>query len=246
MGALTLQHEAGRLDIPDSALMVGIDDTGNDFFLDRQFPVFGLGGCAIMARDYFRYLDDPWRDMKERHFGSRNTKLHAADLRSPSEEQLGALEGFFTKLPFFRFAAMAANTFENTTAETNLHLISLMALQQIAECAKWVRPTEIIFIIEGSQRIERDLLRHFSAYRFGNEQIEIAPKVMIASKEAGVSLVEVADFVIQAAGAQVRNRLRGFSGVRNLVRKDFETIFHKVDRRLVSYTELLGANTKIA
>lgn len=74
--------------------------------------------------------------MKERHFGGHDAKLHASELRAPTEDQLSALEHFFTSFPFFRFAAMAASMLENTTAETNLHLVSFMALQQVAECAK--------------------------------------------------------------------------------------------------------------
>jgi hypothetical protein len=240
-GILSLQHEKGALDVHDSALIVGIDDTGNDLFRDASHPVFGLGGCAIMARDYFRHLDEPWNVMKDQHFGGRKNELHASKLGHPSKSQLAALEKFFTCLPFFRFAVMTADTLSNTTAETNLHLVSVSVLHQVADFAKWVQPTEIVFIIENSQRIEQDLLKHFSTYRFGNGEIEITPKVMLASKDVCCSPVEVADFVMQAAGAQVRNRLRGFAGVRNIIRKDFAAIFHKVDRRLSGYTELLSA-----
>lgn len=69
---------------------------------------------------------------------------------------------------------------------------------------------------------------------------------MLASKDVRGSPIEVADFVMQAAGAQIRNRLRGFGGVKNLIHRDFEAVFHKVDRSLVSYTELLGARPQNA
>ena len=245
-GILSLVHEKGTLDVPDSALIVGVDDTGNDLFADERHPVFGLGGCAVLARDYFRYLDDPWCYMKDSYFGGRNQKLHASDLKNPTAEQLHALDHFFTRFPFFRFAVMAAETLKNETLETNIHLVSFCVLERVAEFAKWSQPTEIIFIIERSQRIERDLLKHFSAYRFGNCEIEIRPRVLLASKEVCGSPVEVADFVIQSAGAQVRNRLRGFAGIENIARKDFAAVFNKVDSKLVSYVELLSAKEKQA
>jgi hypothetical protein len=238
---LSITHENGTLEIPDSTLIVGIDETGEEWFSDKKYPVFGLGGCAVMAKDYFRYLDDPWLYLKETYFGGQSTQLHASELHHPTKEQLKVLEHFFTNLPFFRFVTMAAKTLKNETIETNVHLISHSVLQQVAEFAKWVQPTEIVFIIESSRRIGRDLLKHFSAYRFGNGEIEIAPRAFLASKKVRASCVEVADFVIHPAGAQVRNRLRGFKNTNNLVRKDFEIVFNKVDRKLVSYKELLSA-----
>jgi hypothetical protein len=136
---------------------------------------------------------------------------------------------------------MAAETLENQTMETNLHLICHSVLQRIADFAKWVKPTEIIIIAENSDRIRIDLLKHFSAYRIGNSEIEIQPMVFLASKEVRATCVEVADFVIHPAGAQVRNRLRGYTNKFSIIRKDFEAVFHNVDSRLVSYTELLSA-----
>lgn len=245
-GILSLQHENGTLDVSDTALVVGIDDTGHDNFADKKHPVFGLGGCAVLAKDYFRYIDDPWRELKRIHFGGENEMLHASDLKSPTLEQLRALEMFFCKLPFFRFAAMAAETLNNETIETNIHIVSITVLNQIAEFSKLVQPTEIIFIIENSERIEKDLLKHFSAYRFGNNTIEIQPKVLLASKQVGASCVEVADFVMHPAGAQVRNRLRGFKKLDNIIRKDFSAVFHKVDSRLVRYQEILSAKPAIS
>lgn len=240
-GILSFVYESGILDLPDTALVVGIDDTGNESFANNEHPLFGLGGCAVMAGDYFRYLDDPWHELKEQFFGDRQLQLHASDLKNPTPAQLQALQMFFKNLPFFRFATIASKTVENETIETIVHLVSVIVMQQVANFAKWVQPTEIVFIIENSQRIGKDLLKHFSAYRFGNGEIEIQPKVLLAKKDARVSCVEVADFVIHPAGAQVRNRLRGFRNINSIIRKDFEAVFHKVDSKLVDYRELLAA-----
>jgi len=240
-GVLSLVHESGTLNVPDSALIVGIDDTGNESFVNSDHPLFGLGGCAVMAKDYFRYLDDPWHELKEIFFGDRHIKLHASELNSPSPAQLQALEMFFKNLPFFRFATIASKTVENETIETIVHLVSIIVMQQVASFAKWVQPTEIVFIIENSQRIDKDLRKHFGTYRFGNGEIEIQPKVLLAKKDVRASCVEVADFVIHPAGAQVRNRLRGFRDLKNLIRKDFAAVFHNVDSKLVDYRELLAA-----
>lgn len=248
MGASTLSlvHEKGVLNVPDDALVVGIDETGCEDYKDEKFPVFGLGGCAILARDYFRFLDGPWKDIKHRYFGGADVQMHASQLRHPTPDQISALEDFFTKLPFFRFACMSANSFDNETAETNIHLIAVSVMLQICEFAALAQPSQIIFIVENSTRIGRDLVKHFSAYRYGNGEVDFAPQVLVASKSVNVSCVEVADFVIHPAGAQVRNRLVGFPDPMNIIRKDFDLVFHRVDRRLSSYQEILGAKPKMA
>lgn len=50
--------------------------------------------------------------------------------------------------------------------------------------------------------------------------------------------MEVADFVMHAAGIQVRKRILGRYGVR----QDFAALFHKVDHRLSEYVEIVSAN----
>jgi hypothetical protein len=51
--------------------------------------------------------------------------------------------------------------------------------------------------------------------------------------------MEVSDFVMHAAGAQVRNRVLGKLSHMNTVRQDFAAVFHKVDHKLSNYNELL-------
>ena len=231
----------GTLHISDSALVVGIDETGCEDYKDKNHPVFGLGGCAVLAKDYFRYLDGPWKDIKEKYFGGSNIQLHATDIKKPNKDQLKSLEDFFTKLPFFRFASMSAEGFENKTKETNIHLLSHSVMNQICEFASRVQPTEIVYIIEESSRIEKDLIKHFGTYLYSNSDIKFQASVLTAAKDKCVSCVEVADFVVHPAGAQVRNRLMGYKNSMNIVRKDFATVFHEIDSRFCSYTEILSA-----
>lgn len=243
---LSLVHEKGILDIPDDALVVGVDETGCEDYKDRKFPLFGLGGCAVLARDYFKYLEDHWHYIKTNYFGGKQVELHASDLKKPTPEQLSALEDFFTKLPFFRFACISSNTFDNQSEETNVHLISVSVISQVCEFASLVQPSQIVFIMENSDRIGKDLLKYFSAYRYTNGDKDFAPKVLMASKNVRATCVEVADFVVHPAGAQVRNRLTGFPNPMQIIRKDFEIVFHKVDRKLCSYKEILSAKPKVA
>jgi hypothetical protein len=42
------------------------DETGHEEFADPNYPVFGLGGCAIPAAAIDLNLRQPWREMKAR------------------------------------------------------------------------------------------------------------------------------------------------------------------------------------
>jgi hypothetical protein len=54
-----------------------------------------MGGCAMLAAAIDKGLRAPWREMKAQHFGGSDVALHAADLRSPTPEQIEALNTFF-------------------------------------------------------------------------------------------------------------------------------------------------------
>ena len=68
-----------ELKVSNSALIVFVDDTGHEALVPGQ-PVFGLGGCAVMAADLDRLIRHPWLDVRRRVCGSPENPLHAADL----------------------------------------------------------------------------------------------------------------------------------------------------------------------
>lgn len=232
-------HDAGTTEYPGSTLLVGIDETGHEEFADSQHPVFGLGGCAVLIRHYWELIDEPWRNLKAEHFGGAEVALHAADLRGLTPDQLEALGQFFANQPFFRFATMAASTLSN---ETGLPLVQILAgpiWEQIAEIAKWTQPTEIFVVIEDSARLRSQLYGYIAGWQIGNEGIRIKPRVFLVGKERKQSFMEVADFVMHAAGGQVRSRVFGRLNLCRPVRQDFEAVFHPAESRLAQFRELL-------
>jgi hypothetical protein len=234
----TIEHDVDTVTYQGSTLLVGIDETGHEEFADPNHPVFGLGGCAVLLKHYDELINHPWRYMKERFFNGSDAPLHAADLRNPSKEQVEALEYFFTKFPFYRFAVMTAPTFQNNIDASLIQLVCNSIWGRIAEIAKWAQPTEVIVVIEQSERIKKDVYGYLAGYEIGHDSIRIKPRIFFAQKNTMQSFMEVADFVMHPAGAQVRNRIFGRFGVR----QDFSAVFHKVDRRLAEYIELLAVN----
>ena len=95
-----------KIPISPSCLLVWIDETGEEQFSDPKYPIFGLGGCAVLAGDYGRCLASPWRDLKAKHFGGANVHLHATELQQPGNKQLDALGEFFRSGQFCRVATV--------------------------------------------------------------------------------------------------------------------------------------------
>ena len=63
------QKVAARLQVGPNCLLFFIDETGHETFADKNYPVFGLGGCAINGSSAAAVIAEPWRAMKAAHFG---------------------------------------------------------------------------------------------------------------------------------------------------------------------------------
>jgi hypothetical protein len=92
------------LKVHPHCLIFFVDETGHEDFADPKFPVFGMGGCGLLAAAVDQNLRAPWRQIKEDQFGGADVPLHASDLRAPTDAQVAALGRFFAAQPFGRFA----------------------------------------------------------------------------------------------------------------------------------------------
>jgi uncharacterized protein DUF3800 len=63
------QKVAARLQVGPNCLLFFIDETGHETFADKNYPVFGLGGCAINSCVYQK--PKPGRSDGEVHQVSR-------------------------------------------------------------------------------------------------------------------------------------------------------------------------------
>lgn len=238
-----INAKGGTVELSGDTLLVAIDETGHENFAPTH-RVFGVGGCACLVKHVGKLVDDPWRSMKAALFGGEDVRMHAAELRKPSKEQLVGLETFFVNYGFFRFGVMVSDTVKDETDYSLIKVVARMVLDRIADIAGYTHPVDVVIITESSQRTGRELMAELSAYRMGDGDTEFQPRVFTVPKAAGWSMLEVADFVMHAAQGQVRKRLSGnFYDGKPFVRKDFEVVFHRVDRRLAHYVELLEVRT---
>lgn len=220
-----------QLTLLPETLYVFVDDTGHEHLAGSSF--YGLGGCAVLGRDYERLIAGPWSLVRLVVMGDEHAALHAADFgRSATPHQLEDVVRFFREKPFMRLGAAGAVT---TVLPDDIPLMQtvLGSLKlRIIEVAKWTPFTAIKVIFEANQRANRLVRRYFGDFRVTAEDKEVPVDCYFMPKSAKEPALEVADFIANAIGGHARHTLvdkkPGF-------RKDFRAIFHGVDPRLVSF-----------
>lgn len=209
-----------RLIVHPHCLMFFVDETGHETFADLQYSVFGLGGCALLAAAIDPVLRTPWRNMKALHFGGADVPLHVSDLRSPTREQMEALNNFFRNQNFGRFAVTLTPSAVPAGFEAMQIMPGLIRRRWQELTPRFVPlPVEVAFIHEASERGDVLLERYFgeSVVIFDGKQVHAHHGIMPKGDEA----LEVADFIVHAAGRQALHGVRPSKPVR----RDFEAIF---------------------
>jgi hypothetical protein len=229
---LILENGKVRECLSEKTLVVALDDTGNEEFKDPHYPVFGIGGCAFLVRDYPRLIENPWNDMCQRFFPNVERPMHATELGRLSQEQLDAFRHFFENFQFFRIATTASIKSIKEIDDSFIRIVGASLLQRICEIAKWVEFDRLFILFEKSDRVKtKKVLQSLSGKNIKRDSKEMQIELAIVPKSASMPALEVADTIIHTAGAHTNSRISG----NKAIRKDYEIIFKSVDARLVSF-----------
>jgi hypothetical protein len=201
-----------------STLMVFIDETGHELLIDKHYPVFGLGGCLCLARDYHRLIYEPWK-LVERAFDKNLLPLHASALpkHKMADVHFDAINNFFANNTFSRFACVVSNRTINSSTYDYFAIAIADLHEKVRSIIQWMTFDRMVMFIESSERTKQRITNHFDQYglkRADGTQIPIDHFFM--HKKHNEPGIIVADFVIQTAGS---------------------TVFSKGKNRITSYTE---------
>ena len=218
-----MRDQESSLQLDPDTLLLFLDETGDERRWDPNYPVFGIGGCAVMGSEYERYLRTPWRNFKRTHFGNPRYPFHACDENSLTHSQMSGLGYFFRTKKFHCFAAVSRKSTRIDVDVTNYALVYLMTLKRMeAVGALYPRFKSITMIFEASERTEELMESHFGNFSFTINGESIPVELYKMNKSEGEPGLEVADATIHTAGCQVRNSQAG----KMSRRKDFEAVFN--------------------
>lgn len=223
-----------KLVLPDTCLAVFIDETGDELLRDPVQKVFGLGGCAVMAPNLDTVIREPWRDVRKSLAGSPDASLHATDIRNPTPIQLEVIGKFFQSQPFSRFGAICSVQTDLDKDITPISVVAGTLGNRLVDIAKWQPFGSVAVVFEHSERLAPQIEEVFGAMRLIEDGKEVPVELYWMHKSAGEAALEVADFLANSIGTEVRHRLSNRPGHA----KNFETFFHYPDRRLVSFMDI--------
>jgi hypothetical protein len=221
----------------ENTLLVFIDDTGNDKLSDKNFPIFGFGGCIVRASDYEENVILPWRKVSS-CFSPEMLPLHACDInpKNLTSDQINALSSFFQKKLFGRFAEVISDQAILQTKSTIMYIITATMHLRIIDVAKYFLFNNIVMFIEESDR-KREITAAFEPHKFAIGSQSIPIERFFLPKKAEEAGLIVADFIAHTAGASVMSRLKGIPNA-GINRKDFKDIFTSVDPKYCSFIEI--------
>lgn len=223
-----------NLPLPDTCLAVFVDETGDELLRDPFQKVFGLAGCGVMAPSLDMVVRDPWKDVRNAVTGSPDAHLHATDIRCPTPDQLEAIDGFFRSQPFSRFGAICS---VQTTLYEDIGPLSAVARalgNRLADIARWQPFGSVVIFFEHSERLAPQIEQVFGGFNLIEDGKTIPLKLYWMDKSVGEPGLEVADFLANSIGTEVRHRIAKRPGHA----KNFEAFFHYPDKRLVSFIDI--------
>jgi hypothetical protein len=103
--------------------------------------------------------------------------------------------------------------------------------QQVALVASLTPRTTVAWIFEASQRGDPLLIQYFEELDLRKNENPLPMEHCIMSKKSGEPALEVADFIVSAAGSQTRRQLRGASGFAH----DYQDVFHQVPQQFAQF-----------
>ncbi len=221
----TIEVEDTSIQPSDNTMLVFIDETGNQSLKDDSFPIFGLGACAVLAKDYEAEVELPWRKVRQALLGDEQAALHACELKveNLSQDQIEAVSIFFKTSPIYRIGITGKRTTSIEKEGLGLYQIiaSVMAEKIAGITRTHLNTEEVLMIFEDGPDINTSARKYFREEDLLKRGITV-PIQMLKAKKGVSSGLEIADFIAHTAGATSNTFLKNGRTAR---RKDAAVIF---------------------
>ena len=212
-------------------LLVFIDDTGHETFAGDQ-GFYGLGGCIVLGAGY-PHLKERWGAVREAINGDPNLPLHGSKMER-KKENFAILSEFFLDPSFVRIAATTTRAVSLPPGMDPCVPVMGQLQKEIAVVAAALPCKCVWIIVESSDRADAILQASFSRLTPLNNPLSLPVVKSLMPKSSNEPGLEVADFIVGAAGSEVQHRLRGKTGHA----LDFESVFCRLPAYGCRYREI--------
>lgn len=202
-------------------LLVFVDDTGHEALAGNQ-DYYGLGGCVVLGHGY-EHLKAKWREVRRAINGDPDLPLHGSTMERKAEN-FETLANFFLDRSIVR---IAVTTTKDVALPAGMDpCVPVMGqLQENIETIASLLPCKGVWIIvESSQRADPILKSCYSQLTPVGGASPLPISNILMPKSSNEPGLEVADFIIGAAGSQAQRHLRGQDGMA----PDFRDVFSKL------------------
>ncbi len=189
--------------IESDSFVLFLDETGHEHLSDPNYPILGIGGCAMMGDNYDNLVRVPWRQLKKDFWSDSDYPLHAADSRNFTEEQVKSIAKFFTTQAFIRFAAVMKMSTKISEELYPYQAVALAVHKRIEKIIPTFPLNTVHMIFEASDRLDMLMARNFGDMEIFIDGREMPIKKYRMAKSTHEPGLEVADFIIHTAGSQV-------------------------------------------
>jgi len=237
--SLTFTDENGAtFTYSGNTVVVFIDETGHELLKDKQYPVFGLGGCLCTVKDYYALIYQPWKQVESK-FELSQLPLHASAFpkHKMTDVHFSAINSFFTTNAFARFACLVSDKTINSSSYDFFAVAIANLHERIRRIMQWLTFDKVVILIESSERTKQKITSHFDQYRLIANGVQIPIDHFFVHKKDNEPGIIVADFVIHTAGSTVFSK--GRRKIENYAdRRDFQNVFCSLDDKRVSFLEI--------
>lgn len=219
---LTLNNKSGEsFSLDNNDIIVAIDETGQETFSDKNYPLFGLSACLILAGDYERIIHRPWNHLKKICGLSDHEVLHASKVNLKNFELINGLSLFFKNSNFGRIAVGCSTKTKFHLDISPIDLCVKILYDNLRKAFDIYKPSNIYVLIESSSRLNRDYKNYFMANKLFVSRNNVNTNIGLVNKSHAFPPIEVADFIAQAHGNQILRELKN----NYKIRKDMESVF---------------------
>lgn len=236
-----------HITLEKGALIVFLDESGNENLSDINHPVFVVAGFCCDTKTFITEVNSKWREIKKNNLGSENAPLHANKIDTNNRQLLEDISEFFTKVKFGRIAYSFGSETNNEIVLSDTQIVCSDVATAILDLNnKFYSSKEIYVFVDGftngahiyADHLNKAFQSALISPNYNSQSISVS--ITKANKTTLWSGNEIADMITHAAGCQARR----YNAGNTILRRDYTSIFDSIDKAYIKHFHFISHKQK--